>query len=240
MRKASLARSFFRKLNPILSHSRWREFSEYIRFERQLLRIHHKYHPLETIYDIGAFNGDWSRRLSEALPNAEFVLFEPNKRHNANITRSHFKVFNELLWSTETEKPFYSQENTGDSIFFDQSIHSSLDPKLVRTRTLDSLVNLENLSKPDFIKIDAQGAELEILKGSNNALSYAKALYIEAPIYEVNSGAPLAHDIINHLGLCDFKVVSFNEHHYLPGQLAQVDIFFARSSIADSLILDLI
>ena len=161
------------------------------------------------------------------------------KKYNPQIAKLGFKIFNCLLYSSEQKLNLYSQSITGDSISYDQVIHKTVETLVVTTQALDSFVQSHNLVKPDFIKIDAQGSELEILKGSSTVLASTSLLYIEAPITSVNSGAPMAHSIIDFLKGLDFKVSSFNEHHYLPGQLAQIYILFGKAHIVDQLFQDL-
>ena len=48
------------------------------------------------------------------------------------------------------------------------------------------MVEKENLKLPNFIKIDTQGSEIDILKGSKNTLKNCNLIYLETPIIEYN------------------------------------------------------
>ena len=58
-------------------------------------------------------------------------------------------------------------------------IHLSLSKKATkRQTTLDSFINDNNISRLDFIKIDTDGYELEILKGAINSLKRFKPVIV--------------------------------------------------------------
>jgi hypothetical protein len=56
---------------------------------------------------------------------------------------------------------------------------------------LETIVEIKNIPLPDLIKIDVQGAELDILKGSMKIINNAKFLIVELQHTEYNKGAPL-------------------------------------------------
>lgn len=58
---------------------------------------------------------------------------------------------------------------------------------------LETIVKNKNIPMPDLVKIDVQGAELDILKGSMNIINNAKFLIVELQHTEYNMGAPLCN-----------------------------------------------
>jgi FkbM family methyltransferase len=68
-----------------------------------------------------------------------------------------------------------------------------------KTRTLDSIVSEKNYRYPDLIKIDVQGAELDVLKGATNVLQKAEYLIVELQHVNYNKDAPLANTTIDYL-----------------------------------------
>ena len=65
---------------------------------------------------------------------------------------------------------------------------------------LETVVKNKKIPLPDLIKIDVQGAELDILKGSMNVINNAKFLIVELQHVEYNKGAPLCNKT------CDFLI----------------------------------
>ena len=89
----------------------------------------------------------------------------------------------------------------GNSIF--KEINDDVFPEdkyvMKKTVTLDKLAEVKNLPYPDLIKIDAQGAELNILKGATQVLKCCSYLILELQTKEYNKGAPLKHEVIEYL-----------------------------------------
>ena len=56
--------------------------------------------------------------------------------------------------------------------------------------------------------MDVQGAELDVLKGSKNALKHCKDLILELQVVEYNKGAPLKDEVITYVEQLGFKLIS--------------------------------
>lgn len=187
---------------------------------------------LEIVFDVGAYKGMWSNNLLKYVsPSAKFYLFEPNRSHKSNQERERFKYFNCLLWSKDGEEiPFYSNSSTGDSVYKEVGeIYKNVIPQLVKTRTLDSLIQEHRLPQPDFIKLDTQGAELDILKGSKKALELTKLLVIELPVVVYNEKSPTMSEVLDYLDQANFIPIGITEIHIRKKVLVQVDIAFINN-----------
>ncbi|NDE13742.1 FkbM family methyltransferase [bacterium] len=62
------------------------------------------------------------------------------------------------------------------------------------TRTLDSIVTEHGLPLPDLIKIDVQGAEIDILKGAAATIQNCERLIVELQCVQYNRGALLVNE----------------------------------------------
>lgn len=106
-------------------------------------------------------------------------MFEPNQYHNPRIEKTGYKYFNYLLGKIDgVEVPFYANFSVGDSVYREVGLaYKNTSPKLTTTRFLDSVIRENNLPNPDFLKLDTQGSDLDILKGATRALKETKFLY---------------------------------------------------------------
>jgi len=80
----------------------------------------------------------------------------------------------------------------------------------IEVLSLDDFMQVENIQDIDFLKIDVQGAELDVFKGSKKALRNMIGICTEvewAPLYE---NQPLFCDVDQHLRSYDFQL-----HHTL-------------------------
>ncbi|MDD5551400.1 MAG: FkbM family methyltransferase [Candidatus Omnitrophica bacterium] len=79
----------------------------------------------------------------------------------------------------------------------------------VKTKTLDSF-NVE----PDFLKIDAEGAELDILKGSIKTLSCLVGLEVEVEFFQERIGQPVFSDVDSFLRRQGFNLYNMRLLRY--------------------------
>ena len=66
------------------SVSAYEGFKKNLHFSRLSLLKSKGFEP-QVIYDIGAYQGDWSREIKTIFPNAKFVLFEANEIHRPSL-----------------------------------------------------------------------------------------------------------------------------------------------------------
>jgi hypothetical protein len=94
---------------------------------------------------------------------------------------------------------------------------------------LDSYIEEYSIPLPDFIKIDVQGAELDVLEGGQKCLENATMVLLEVSIHRYNEKSPLFAEVIDYMNKHNFQVVDIIENHIINGYLAQVDLLFAKS-----------
>ena len=185
----------------------------------------------EVVYDIGAHKGLWTKKMQKILRHSRFFLFEANSSHKAYLEKTNSMYFIEALDSSEHLREWWSINGTGDSLFKEnRSIYQKLKPLRIKTRTLNSLVNEFNLPHPDLIKIDVQGGEIDVLKGSSKVLDKAKVIILELPILEYNLGAPNINEYINYMRTIGFLPLTLLEVHVSGNFLVQIDIGFAHKT----------
>jgi FkbM family methyltransferase len=198
-----------------------------------LIELIKKEVEIKTVYDIGAHRGDFSNFLSKtSLKGKDFYLFEANEKNEKYLNKFDFKYFIDVLSDRKKEVKFYSKSLGGDSYFREQTdIYDDFDAKTKITNTLDNIVEQNNLPFPNFIKIDTQGSEIDILKGAKKVISNCKLIYLECPIIEYNLGSPNLDQYIKYLDSIDFIPYDICEVHYIDKMLVQIDILFIKKSI---------
>jgi FkbM family methyltransferase len=76
----------------------------------------------------------------------------------------------------------------------------------IETTTLDQFCESESIPEIDFLQIDVQGADLDVLKGANQILSSVLAIQIEVEFAELYKGQPLFADVDIFLRNQDFSL----------------------------------
>jgi FkbM family methyltransferase len=188
---------------------------------------------IPVVYDIGAYVGGWSQNLATVLPESEFLLFEAHPKWQFALKQTGFRFFNCVLSNPGRSHVEYHAGglDTGNSYYKEASPHYDNDQVLnLPCTTLDYLVEVLNLPKPNFIKLDTQGSELDILAGAEKTMQSVDLVYTECPIVKYNQGAPTIGDYIAYFESKDFVPINILDHHYCNDILIQVDIMFMRKS----------
>lgn len=135
----------------------------------------------ETIfYDIGANVGTHSCFTGKA--GAKVYSFEPFPK-NARSLKKNFELNNidgeifEIALMNENSEMELAQES-GEPGEGKVKVTENGDLK-TQTYKGDDFIEEENLPKPDIVKIDVEGAELEVLKGLKDTLEGVSTLFIE-------------------------------------------------------------
>ena len=188
---------------------------------------------IKTVFDIGANNGTWTKKYEKLLPNSTFYMFEanPTKKKPNNVNPKH-------IWQTavlsDTIKTidFYAINGTGDSYYKEMTTsYEGCTPIKLNTTTLDSF----SFPLPEIIKIDTQGAEIDIINGAKEIFKQCKILQIEMPILSYNKASPSFDVYINTLRNLGLFPIGLNELHFIEGILIQIDLVFVNETVRNLL-----
>lgn len=136
----------------------------------------------DTIIDIGSNIGEVTailgenKKLKHFLIEPEIAELECSKKNleNLNIKANYL---NYLLWKESVEVDFYAANETHDSSIFDDE-----DGKIsrkVNAKRLDDLEEIKNCKEIKLLKIEAEGAEPEVLQGSKATLEKTNFVLID-------------------------------------------------------------
>lgn len=184
------------------------------------------------IIDIGAYHGDWTRLISRVFPHVSVLMVEgqTEKRSFLEAVRADLPLASYttcLLGSSEGSEVTFNVMETGSSIYGERSNV----PRMQQTRTTRTLDNVLNehagLNGPLFIKLDVQGAEIDVLRGAERTLQRAGVVQLELALMPYNDGSPTANDVFNFMeerGFVLFDVCGFVRPS--PTYLTQIDALF--------------
>ena len=82
-------------------------------------------------------------------------------------------------------------------------------------------------SHSDFLKLDVQGYELEVLRGASNLLCQTQFVYLETSLIQTNEECPVFFEVINYLSEKGFRLLDFcSQVRRKDGALWQTDLLF--------------
>ena len=82
------------------------------------------------------------------------------------------EILNLRLWNEKKKLNFYKKSDTADSSLFE--IEDYIDIETINVDRLDNIINSEKYQLIKLLKIDAEGAEPEILMGASKLLHKIK------------------------------------------------------------------
>ena len=198
------------------------------------------------VVDVGANRGHWTRSVRAIWPNATFLMVEANAKHRAawsDLMRNGSNVsgVTTVLDAKEHDVQWHTNRNSaGDSLFKEATpAYSNLVPVPRRAQTLDGVLDRLSVSGipliPELIKLDVQGAELNVMRGATRAVSMADVIVMEMPFAGAyNSGAPRFSEYIAYLDSVGFSPFDIPEQHHMRHMhqsfILQIDMIFVRKN----------
>jgi FkbM family methyltransferase len=200
-----------------------------------------------VIIDVGANEGQSIKRFNLIFDNCIVHSFEPiTKCFNQMVKDFPGKKFiknNYALSDKNTNKNFFINKNLQTSSFnrinknYDHiheknKINNSIK---VKTITLDAYINFNGIKKIDILKIDTQGHELNVLKGSKKSLKKNMINFIELEIilsdYYINKIN--LYEIDHIMNKNNYKLVDLQDLYYNnKNQIIQFDMLYINKKIS--------
>jgi FkbM family methyltransferase len=188
----------------------------------------------DSYIDVGAYHGNWTRLAHRLLRPKPTLMVEGQAALLPALeafaaTRSDLSVAGGVLSATSGQEVAFYEMGTGSSIFAEAS-NAPRERKTTTTRTLDEVAGefLTSVSSP-FLKIDVQGAELEVLAGGEKVLEKASLVQLEVAMLPYNQGAPLMPDVVAWMAQRGWLPTEISGFSRPSGPLVQVDLLFARA-----------
>ena len=183
---------------------------------------------IKIIFDIGAHRGSWSQQIKTVFNKGNFYLFEANINNNKFFESKNLNFFNVLLSDKEEKKIFYTLNSSGDSYLKQRKGYNKAKKIKFKSITLDKFIKIKKIPKPNFIKIDTQGSEIDILKGAKLTLKNCKFILLECPIIDYNEKSPNILKYLNFMKSIKYLPVELIEKHIHKKLLVQIDILFKK------------
>ena len=200
---------------------------------KTLINLQKRNYKPDIIFDIGAHKGDWTRECMSVYSDSYYFLFEPIEYNEIKIFNLAYnaKVEHMLLYDKECEVDWYEEQNSGDSIYRENTRHfMNTIPIKKNTITLNNYIHTNNIDihhKKILIKIDCQGSEIPILQGASILHNTTDFMILEMPFFgEYNKGVPTFLEHIQYMDSIGFIPFDIIEPHYVNGFTMQVDIIF--------------
>jgi FkbM family methyltransferase len=187
--------------------------------------------------DIGAYDGQWSLSFRREFPACHMLMIEAMESKTERLRQVSEQSGGAIdyriavLGARHGQSIRWIEMDSGSSALEEHSGY----PRDVQTRTLTTLDEVLGADAPrvDFMKLDVQGYELEVLRGAARAMGQAQAIFLEASLVPVNDGCPLIHEVLAFMDARGFRLLDFcSQNRRKDGTLWQTDLMFVKSGSA--------
>jgi FkbM family methyltransferase len=187
--------------------------------------------PIETVIDIGASDGRWSRDMMKYYPSAQYLLIEAQRAtHEPMLSQfqaGHKNVICEMCaagnrsgdTNFDASDPFGGQASPSQY---------AKDNVVVPMETVDGLVRKHGMNGPFLLKLDTHGFEVPIFEGAVETLASCAMLIVEAYNFTLCPGCLRFHELCTYLEERGFRCVDVFDIMVRPKDQAfwQMDMVF--------------
>jgi FkbM family methyltransferase len=186
----------------------------------------------KQVIDVGAFETEWSATCKSIFPGAAILLVEPQSSKLEHLRRfcdrfPDCQHTQSALGATPGTARFIEAESNSRIVIEGEFISNTTKINNCTVTPLDSIAAQHGFSKPQLLKIDAQGAEIEILKGAPEVIECVEVIILEVSLIRIGP-VPDFRDVIAFMESKKFRLYDILELNYRPldGALWQVDMIF--------------
>ncbi len=184
-------------------------------------------HKINIIFDVGANIGNWSKSASKVFSNSQIYAFEPiiqNFEKLSELKLKNVHSYNFGLGDKNHEIEFNLYENSHELCSqFDFSMHSEV-PRKTKVSILEGkkFCQENDITNIDFLKIDTEGADLNVIEGFEDLLKNNKIRVIQFEYGRINIvSKDLLFDFYQYLSKFNYRIgkiypknVEFRDYKY--------------------------
>jgi FkbM family methyltransferase len=203
-----------------------------------------KAYDVQSILDIGANVGRFSLTANAVFPEATIEAFEPLPTCFQTAVKAlkpypNVTLHNIALGESDGEIEMFANDFSPSSSIlpmanahkeaFPFTKHGTMVP--IKVRPLDDVARELNLRGPDFVKIDVQGFERQVLAGGRETIGKANVVLLELSFEELYEGQPLFDELFDTMRSLDFKFrgTMAQMSHPKDGRTLDADCFFVKA-----------
>lgn len=193
-----------------------------------------------TVIDVGANRGQFSLVAHYLFPTAQIYAFEPlesARRLYQSVVSGPVNMHSVALGAEKGSAKFFVASRAdsssllapgkGQETAYGVALSSTTT---VRVERLEDVIDPEALVGPVLLKLDVQGAELQVLQGAAKLLPLVDTIYCEVSFLELYERQPTAGAIVSSLDRHGFALRGvFNLSVTKQFGPTQADFLFSRT-----------
>ncbi|GAB1309296.1 hypothetical protein KH5_19790 [Urechidicola sp. KH5] len=185
---------------------------------------------INTIIDVGASDGRWSRRLLGLFPDANFLLIEAQIDHKKGLEvfkKEIVKGDYVLAAAGEEDGKIYFDHN---ELFGGVASSSKTNDNCIEVPviSIDNEVERRNVLGPYLLKLDTHGFEVPILKGAEEVIKKSSLIIIEVYNYNITKDSLCFWEMCEYMSELGFRPIEMVDPmiRLYDKSFWQMDLFF--------------
>lgn len=184
----------------------------------------------ETVIDIGAHVGEFNIFTKKYLGAKKVYSFEPMQKSYSLLKKNTDPklAHNYAIYTQESAKLHISSISTQLNSLKNQTSTEYAESEMVNCVPLDKFFETDPSDHYDLLKIDVEGAELEVILTAQKIIKKCRYMIIEMSVNRAGSDNFMT--IINHIQTNHpyLKIIALNNYH--TGDMS-IDILFHNENI---------
>lgn len=202
---------------------------------------------IDCFWDIGANIGQTGLSLREHGYKGNILSFEPQEEAYNKLLKTSFKDPNWRIYEkcglgkNGFKKINISQNSVSSSFLEMENLHLETNPesKFIKKEDVkivslyEAFIKEKRKFKNNFLKIDTQGYEKEILESGENILNNFIGISCEISVQPLYKNEAKFLDIISYLNTKGYEIYSVHNSYYEInyGQTFSIDIVFIKKEL---------
>lgn len=185
---------------------------------------------VNTVIDVGASNGSWSKTCLNIIPEANYLLIEAQDGHldRLEALKAQKSNVDYVISAAGKEDGVIYFDNTG--LFGGIASQTKLESNCIKVPmiSLDNEINRKKLEPPFLLKLDTHGFEVPILEGAKEILRQSELVILETYNYQLTKDSLKYHEMCSYmekLGFSSVEMVDFMLREF-DESFWQMDTFF--------------
>lgn len=172
----------------------------------------------KNIVDIGAHKGGWTRLFLNVFPECNVLMIEPQMELSESFNDLKELPNIDYLPIGVGEKSGelkFTMHDRADSCSFqytpEEANRLGLLQKCIEVRSLNDIYQDCGLANyPELVKIDAEGLDLEVLRGASNLFGYTEVFLVEATVFsKLYKNSVLK--VVDYMNKCGYELFDITD-----------------------------
>jgi FkbM family methyltransferase len=139
-----------------------------------------KHQNIRTVFDVGANRGDTALAFRKKYPTAKIYCFEPNPELLGALKGLGAQLHvHTLAFSSKAGEAGFDRSRATPDLF---SLTDDMSGEIVRLETVDGFCSSGSIDHVNFLKIDTEGHDLEVLRGAITMLARGAIDIVQAEV----------------------------------------------------------